>query len=285
MKKLFVTDFDGTLATSKKEISPATRAALDAWCAAGNCFALSSGRAMSDVISLAEGLRLDLPGMFLVGYNGAEIYDCSQKKIVFHAGIDRALLPRIYELAGETGLYIQTYSDTHILSHDWDAPELAYYHTWVRLPAMRFTSPNEVFDYLDEIDLTPCKCLAITKDHPERLEQLRQKLLSEFSGVLDAFQSSETLLEIVNEKAGKGKALRALAEHLGVTISDTIASGDAPNDIPMIRDAGLGVVMCNGAAIYPEMKALGLEKGNTITAADNDHDGLLPYLKWERRAH
>ena len=47
-------------------------------------------------------------------------------------------------------------------------------------------------------------------------------------------------------KMPTGMAMRRLAEHLGIDISQTMAFGDGLNDMTMIRTAGVGVCMENG---------------------------------------
>ena len=51
--------------------------------------------------------------------------------------------------------------------------------------------------------------------------------------------------DITNIGADKGKALLAMAKHEGLKIEETIAFGDGGNDIPIIRQAGIGVAMGN----------------------------------------
>ncbi len=273
-RKLFVSDFDQTLAMTDKSISPATQEALEEWCRRGNLFCLSTGRAMKDARNLAERLNLTnerFPGLYIIAFNGGEVYDCSNDEIIYHAGIRRDLIPDIFALAKETELYVQTYDDTHILA-EREAPELAFYNTWCKLPHKIDA------DIMNLVKNDPAKCLAITQDHFERLPILRDKLMKAFPDDLNAFQSSEFLLEIVPAGVDKGVCLRNMAEKLGIPMENTIAAGDAPNDIPMIKAAGLGIVMKNGAAIYPEVDAAGREEGSVITDEDNDHDALVKFL-------
>lgn len=49
--------------------------------------------------------------------------------------------------------------------------------------------------------------------------------------------------EIGNPASGKGNALKYLVKILGVEQSQTIAIGDSPNDISMLKWAGLGVAI------------------------------------------
>ena len=58
-------------------------------------------------------------------------------------------------------------------------------------------------------------------------------------------------LEIVRG-VSKGKALRALTAHLGLSESEVMAIGDGNNDLSLISSVGLGVAMANAT---PELKA------------------------------
>ena len=50
---------------------------------------------------------------------------------------------------------------------------------------------------------------------------------------------------------GKAEALRVLDDHFGIPAERVVAVGDATNDLPMVRGAGLGVAMDNS---MPELK-------------------------------
>ena len=82
-------------------------------------------------------------------------------------------------------------------------------------------------------------------------ETLRQQTLLElprrFPG-LAATTSVKNNIEVNSVNAGKGRALRALCEALGVPIGESLAFGDGSNDIELLRAAGLGVAMANADA-------------------------------------
>ena len=59
--------------------------------------------------------------------------------------------------------------------------------------------------------------------------------------------SRPTYLEIVSGEVDKGKALRAVAEQLGVRREEIAAFGDADNDLGMLTYAGQGYAMANSS--------------------------------------
>lgn len=78
-------------------------------------------------------------------------------------------------------------------------------------------------------------------------------------------------LAIVPKRANKGKRLLALAESLGISREETLAFGDGPNDISMLKAAGIGVAMGN-ADDYTKQQA------DFVTEASKD-DGIAIFLE------
>ncbi|OUP39159.1 HAD family hydrolase [Olsenella sp. An188] len=78
-------------------------------------------------------------------------------------------------------------------------------------------------------------------------------------------------LEFSPTEANKGTGMLALAELLGVPREATMAVGDADNDLPMLRDAGLGVAMGNA---NERVRAAA-----DVVVADNDHGGVAEAIR------
>ena len=68
--KVLALDLDGTLTNSQKEVTPRTRAALDAAIAKGVTIVLASGRPTAGITPLAKDLELDKKGGCILSYNG-----------------------------------------------------------------------------------------------------------------------------------------------------------------------------------------------------------------------
>lgn len=83
-------------------------------------------------------------------------------------------------------------------------------------------------------------------DRPELTDEAERALSGTLSGVTFV-RSETTYLEVLPEGASKGAALRELAAARGVPLGRIAAIGDNPNDLDMIRAAGLGAAVGDAA--------------------------------------
>ena len=70
----------------------------------------------------------------------------------------------------------------------------------------------------------------------------------------------------------KGSAIRWLCRYLGADLSQTVAAGDAANDLCMLQTAAVGAAMCNGEE---QVKAC----ADYVTERDNDHSGVAEIIE------
>mgnify|MGYP002645403269 CR=1 FL=1 len=265
-KKILFTDLDGTLLNDQKQIGSYTREILDAWTGAGHKLVLCSGRDINSVGSVKEELKLNFPGMYLIGYNGGEIYDCENQKTICKTALTLDQASHILEEAAKFGIHAHTYTQTHIVAPK-DTQELAYYRRVIKTPVI--ISPK-VTDVMTE---GPCKCLAVELKDAKKLEDFRLSLLPWASSEgISMMYSSPYYLEFFPSSSGKGTAVRTLCQLLNINPYFSVAAGDAQNDISMIEAAGMGIAMCNGSE--------GVKiAATTITEFDNNHDGLAYTLR------
>lgn len=263
-KKIFFSDLDGTLLNSQKTITPATRNALKKFTDSGNHFVICTGRAMDSVLQIQKDLSLTFPGTFLAAFNGAQIYDCDKETTIYRAGICIDLVSQIFDLAKKYGVHIQTYSDTHIITFA-DDECTKYYRHFIPSPLLLTSDIRSV------LTIEPCKCIAIELHDHQKMEHFRKALLPLVGSTLSVMYSNPFYLEIFPSEAGKGSAVTRLCDYLQIPVENALAAGDEQNDISMIRAAGTGIAMINATE---DVKA----SADRITDADNDHDGLVPFL-------
>ena len=264
--KILFTDLDGTLLNSQRQISDYTWEILSKWCQAGHRLVLCSGRATNSIKHVKESLHLDFPGIYLVGYNGGQIYDYDKEETLYKITLTLEQTDHIITEAVKAGIHIQTYSDTHLITPKQD-DELVYYQRAGNSPILFC---DHVMDVLKE---GPCKCLAVEIKDLQKLEDFRISLLpwAEKEGI-SMMYSNPNYLELFPSASGKGTAVKILCEKSGIPLYSSVAAGDAQNDLSMIEAAGMGIAMCNGSEDV-RMAA------TTITEFDNNHDGLAHVLK------
>lgn len=263
-KRILFTDLDGTLLNDEKQITPGNQAAIDEALARGHIIVISTGRPLVSALIQARNLGLDKKGCYVIAYNGAQIYDIYNQKTIYGRCLSRDLAAPLFRAAAKRDIYIQTYDLTHILT-ERDTPELQFYTKTIQIPYRIVGSIDEA------LTEDPYKLIAIDLGSHEKLVAYQQEVLSQYAGTLDSFFSNDHYLEIVPTGISKGFAIEWMCKFLGIPIENSVAAGDAQNDIAMLEAAHVGAVMCNA---FPGIA----EHGNYVTEADNNHDGVAEII-------
>lgn len=264
--KIFFADLDGTLLNDNKQITPLTYKTLKEWTSKGNKLVLCSGRALDSVIHVRETLGLgDFSNMYLIGYNGGEIYDCTAKALLNRVALSFDAVKKCFEIAKRHNIHIQTFSDTHIITEKEDE-ELIFYKRAVHTPVI-FTD-----DFMLCLDKEPCKCLAISLHDKELMKTFSQSISEELGEEVTVMTSTPDYIEMFPVSSGKGFGVTWLCDYLNIPLENALAAGDEMNDISMIEAAGIGIAMKNGRGFVKEI-------ANIVTENDNNNDGLVPVLR------
>lgn len=266
MRRLLLAfDLDGTLLDDDKGIPPENLRALEA--AADRDFVLvpATGRMVPGIPANVRALPFC---RYYIVSNGAGVYDAAEDRLLLRADIPAVLalrccehmdtLPVIYDCyQGDSGYMTRSMYDN---CEDY-FPFEPHMYEMVKL----LRRPVEEL-----------KAFLRRKGEPVQKMQmffrprdlvLRARELERFPALfpeLSATTSVSNNIEINSARAGKGKAILALAELLGIPPEDTVAFGDGTNDCEMLRMAGLGVAMANAD---PAVKALADEITDTNNAA------------------
>ena len=248
--KLFVTDLDGTLLPSGKDVPRENIEAVQKAVRAGVIVTIATGRMyraalpVADVpyIPMAEALGVDVP---IITYNGALIKS-AQGKVYHTSYLKPEVIGKVVDFCQEQGWYLQSYSRDDLWVPVHDAYAQGYEN------AQKVTAHVVGWDGLREHTQEVCKLLTISEDGQET--ERRLAILNErFGADIVAMQSNARYGEIVNHGVSKAEGLRRLAERLDIAVADTMAIGDSYNDLPMLKAAGHSVAMGNAV---PEVKAV-----------------------------
>ena len=238
---------DGNV-VSAENIAAVRRAA-----AAGVTVTIATGRMFEAALPVARALGVDVP---IISYNGGLIKSPSGRVYEEHT-VDSALAHNIIAFCKERGWYIQSYSGG-VLRYVEACDESRFYEN-----SQQLTGQAVGWDGLFAHTEGNCKLLLATKGRDVTLARA-EAMLAAFGERVDVTRSADRLIEIVPKGISKASALKSLAGKLGISIAETMAIGDAYNDLPMLQAAGKSIAMSNA---FPEVKEV--TDYETLTCEEN----------------
>lgn len=261
--KLIAMDLDGTLNNDKKLITPRTREALMRAQEKGIRLALASARPTPGLYKESRILELASHKGILMAYNGGRISDAATGKTLFET-----CMPR--ELAASVLRHLEHFPVTPILDdgRQFYVQDKKGYKVEYECRNNQMTC-TEVENLARFLNFSPIKILMSGRE--EELPSLIERIAEPFQDQLSVVMTAPFYLEVIPKEIHKGQGLAQICQVLDIGLEDTIAFGDAQNDIPMIRAAGLGVAMGNAC---PELK----EAADRITDTNN-RDGIARLLE------
>lgn len=262
--KFLVLDIDGTVTNSQKEITPKTLEAVVDLQKRGILVAIASGRPTKGVSKVAQTLRFQEFGSFVMPFNGARILNFKTGECVYSKTLPLHLPGRLVRDAKENGVGIVTYQGDQIIAGT--EPD-SYMQIEAKINDIPIVWEKQFESY---VKFPVNKCL-LTGD-PTDLEALEPMLAQKYCHEAQVFRSEPYFLEVTPKNVDKAYCLKHLLEILGIRREEMVCCGDGFNDISMIQFAGLGVAMANA---QPQVK----EVADYITERDNDHDGIAEVIE------
>ena len=256
--KMIVLDLDGTLTNRDKVITGYTKQVLMKAQEQGTIVVLASGRPTYGVMPLADQLRLDHYGGYILSFNGGIIMNCATRQAVFEKKLPVEANARVVRLARDEGVNFLTYQDDRILTNDASCKYVKLEAGINKLQVRQIENPESYRDFS-----VPKFLLLDDGDYLALVEGRAKAALGKNFSI---YRSEPYFLEILPRGIDKAQCLAQLLEIIHVKREEMIACGDGYNDLSMIRFAGLGVAMEN--AVLPVRNA-----ADYITASNND-DGV-----------
>ena len=231
--KLMALDLDGTLVSPDMQISPRVKHAIRCAMDKGIIVSLASGRAFDSMLPYVDDLGAAGP---VIGYQGCKIVLPETREVIYRATIPLPEARVLLEYAQSRDLDLTVYVDDHIYLREFRHPQ-EFYDKWFGLPCIL------VDDLVAGVCHRPTKVI-ITGEGPEN-DRLMPELQGRFGSLFSIVRSHTLFIEGMPLGVSKGTALERVAADLGIPQEQTLAIGDAGNDIEMISWAGLGVAMGN----------------------------------------
>jgi hypothetical protein len=265
--KLVATDLDGTLLNSAGEVTPRTRAALNACWDAGIPVVGVTGRGPRLLDSVRTAL--DHRGIAVLAQGGF-VVDLERNEVLRTVGLPRdraaAVIEGIESVAGELIVAVEDAAGQAEIAgplrvqhgFDWPYPEPAHL-----LPR------NQV---LPEGPVLKVFLRSATLDEDE--------LLARAKNVVDPAEAEVThaglgFIEVLPPGVTKASGLAIALERYGVGFGDVLVFGDMPNDLPMI-DA---VTQAGGQAVAVANAHADVRAAAAQRTGGHDADGVARYLE------
>ena len=264
--QLLALDMDGTTLNSEKKIPRETVEAIDGLIAKGVHVVLATGRGLAELLDYRE----DLKGMhYGILISGGMIYDFWKQAPIYVKPIPPEDAQQVIA-SGETEQAM-----VHLLT---------IRNSVVRREAILHMEDFHMKVYQDMYERV-CDChddlAGYAKEHAEEIVKINlyhrstesmNRSFERLKGLdLSMVRAEETGLEASPSGITKAKGLEILCEHLGVPLEQTVAVGDAPNDLEILQTAGLSVAMGNALDEVKEVC--------DAVVSDNDHHGVLEAIR------
>ena len=266
--KLIVSDVDGTLLTSDRQLTKETIAAIKKANEQNLKFTISTGRVVSMLDYYIKTLEITTP---VIAFNGAVGWDPVNKEMIYDIPMDKEELGELLELCkfykldyGVMTMGVNYFSPNSL--------RIARYESYNEFAKSQDMSIMEV-GIFDEnhscLDGIKAYKLLITEKDSTKINVMVDHLQAMKN---TAYTFSEpTLLDISEKSADKGNGVKKLAEYYGLKPEEVCAIGDYDNDVSMLSYAGFSVAMGNA---QPNVK----DHAFYVTAS-NDDNGLAQVLE------
>ncbi|MBO5452570.1 MAG: Cof-type HAD-IIB family hydrolase [Clostridia bacterium] len=248
--KIVASDLDGTLLNSNSKISEINLDAIKQLSECGAFFVPSTGRTFSEI---PQELRDNPDVRYVIHSNGAVVYDKQTGNKILNCipnNICKEILDTLSKY--ETHITFRLDGKCFVDAQFQNEEAFKYYNVCkehidvVRNYAVHLENFKDFSYKADNVEVFS----AFFHSYEEKLECRKQ---FEKNSNLRVVEATEYNLEVVNTKAGKGNALYALADLLGIDYSDTISAGDSNNDLTITQAAGLGLAVSNACDSLKEV--------------------------------
>lgn len=239
--KLIAFDMDGTLLNSRKVLPEANIEAIERAFSADKIVILSTGRCLSEL----EDFVCKIPKLrYLNCTSGACVYDLQEEKTIFSKYIDVDTVLKILDLIEDRDVMIEFLTERHFFPKDKiDVMEeygMGVYKEFYRRVA------EKIDDLAGWYRKNPFPLGKFNIYHRNPVErEITYDLIKSANIEVSSAYAEITSIEMSANGVDKGIGLEKLCEHLGIDIKDTIAVGDADNDIGIFKKAGLKIAMDN----------------------------------------
>lgn len=235
--KLIAMDLDGTLNNVQKQITEQTKEALMEAQRKGVRLALASARPSPGLFRERDALRLQDYNGILMSYNGGRIVSAADNRVMFETTMDREAARSVLRALEEMPVTPILDDGVRFYVTDKNAYKVEYE---CRNNCMSCIEKENLADFLH---FAPVKLLMSVRE--AEIAAVQRQIAAMLPENLTVVQTAAFYLEVIPRAINKGQGIRDICRMTGILPEETIAFGDAENDIAMLQRAGVGVAMGN----------------------------------------
>ena len=264
--KLLALDMDGTVLNSQKKISPRTAAAIDGLLKRDVCVVVSTGRGLAELSDYREEFKSMNYGILI---SGGIVYDFFRDAAITVHGLDEKIILQLIDFGLETRAMIHLLTVGKSIAREEDIRDMSVFDMAV------FTDMfNRVCvrcdDFKKFVRENPGEVVKVNLYHRDKISRDKNFARINEMGLSINFAEANNL-EISPANVSKASGLVELCDFLKIDLAETVAVGDAPNDVEILQTAGLAVAMGNSS---DEIKKLA-----DFVTLDNDSDGVAAVIE------
>jgi Cof subfamily protein (haloacid dehalogenase superfamily) len=265
-------DLDGTLLSAGGHVTPRAKTAVHGALEAGLLVCFATGRNWTESQMVLDAVEHYASAVFA---GGAMVIDTHHRVTLHRTMMEPKLAAEVCEFLESTGHAVLALQDSGTAGVDYivsaDLPLNEPTALWMEMTNAVVHRVPQLGKYPHEHTIR----VGIVAT-PAQLGSVRDQMIAHFgerivSQNLSVPASGVDVLEVFDPAVNKWEGIMHVARRHQIEPEQIIAIGDDINDIPMIRNAGLGVAMGNAR---PEVKAVAKR-----VIGSNREDGLAVFLE------
>jgi len=259
---MVVTDLDGTLLNSKKQVSDGNAKAIMKLSNHDVEFVMATGR--SDVMTKAYTKQLKNTNI-VIGCDGAAIRNIRTGETLYENYLSSEICHKAFKICEKYGLQYYVFAKDELVSDDPQNERFLIHQKFNQTVEEDEEIPMQIVDDLNEyVNDHIIYKIVVSHNDTSYLDKVAEVIKKETDA--DAIRSGKKVLAVKARGVSKAEAIKKLAQKLGILIKDIIAFGDEVNDIEMLTLVGLGIAMENADDVVKEAA--------DQIAGSNDQDGV-----------
>lgn len=258
--QVVVVDVDGTLVTTDKRVTKATKEAIEQVRKQGVLFGVATGRPIASALKMLKRFDVDQLFDFLVSSNGVETVDLKTNHSIKTYPLYKADFITIVKDMEPCGVDYCVYDKGNIYTNNLN--EIVH-----RIAGYNDLEP--IICPIEELPILEAHKIVFTipQDKVEMVQSHKKNLTNPRYA---CFFTQEELFEFVDVRVSKATGINAYIQEKDLKMEQVVTFGDAENDTDMLAKAGLGVAMGNAS--------LDIQAMADVITKTNDEDGVAYYL-------